>query len=73
MQGVRLLSIPTRKLFLGKTSLVLDYEAHVKDRVESNTDTWIQVGGGFRRAGVIRQSDRTIWFEAKMRKDDGGL
>ena len=60
------------KLFLGDTSLTLEYEADVDGRVEYNTDTWVKCECCFRRAGVIRQAEKHIWFEAKMVKDDGG-
>ena len=48
-------------------------QANVEGRVEFNTDTWIKSDGGIYRAGVIRQNHRVIWFEAEMRKSDGGV
>ena len=53
-------------LLVGEHCLILEYEASVNGMVEKNTDTWSVVEGVVRRSGVIRQPNRTIWFEAEM-------
>lgn len=57
------------RLYVGDQSLVLEYEADVRGRYESNVDVWTFVGGAVLRAGLIRQADVTIWFEAQMEKE----
>lgn len=53
-------------LFVLDGSLVLEYVADVGGRVERNTDVWMRRGETLVRAGVIRQEERTIWFESEM-------
>jgi hypothetical protein len=53
-------------LYLGADAAVLEYRADINGRPEQNTDTWTLTGGVLRRAGVIRQPARVIWYEAVM-------
>jgi hypothetical protein len=53
-------------LYIGSAALVLEYHADVNGRPEENTDSWIRADGEWRRAGVIRQPARMIWYEAVM-------
>lgn len=51
-------------------SLILEYEADVRGRVERTVDTWT-VGleaGAVSRVGLIRQEDLTIWFAGRMQR-----
>jgi hypothetical protein len=56
------------RLYVGDQTLVLEYEADVRGRHESNVDVWTFVDGAVMRAGLIRQNEVTIWFEAQMEK-----
>ena len=52
---------------LTNRSLVLDYTAGLEGGPrENNTDVWRLDGSSITRTGLIRQPDRTIWFEADM-------
>lgn len=53
-------------LFIGDDCLILDYTMEVDGREETNTDIWMFYRELIRRSGVIRQRNRTIWFEARM-------
>ena len=53
-------------LFIGDDCLILEYTMDLEGHEETNTDIWMFYRGLIRRSGVIRQSDRTIWFEAGM-------
>lgn len=53
-------------LFIGDDCLILEYTMDVDGRKETNTDTWMFYRDQIRRSGVIHQSNRTIWFEARM-------
>ena len=53
-------------LYVGETTLILEYSADGRGRHERNTDVWDFSGSGLRRAGIIRQNQRTIWFEVTM-------
>lgn len=55
-------------LCYGDESLILEYAADVRGREEHNVDVWTFGGSMARRAGVIRQIARTIWFEAHMER-----
>jgi len=55
-------------VYVGRNSLILEYTADVAGREEHNLDVWTLSGSDLQRAGIIRQSERTIWFEAEMRK-----
>ncbi len=55
------------RAFLAERSLALDYVADVRDGLQENiTDTWHRKGVSITRTGLIRQPNRTIWFEADM-------
>ena len=56
----------TGTLYLADHCMILDYVADVRGREERNTDVWTFSGSSIARTGVIRQADRTIWFEARM-------
>ena len=58
----------TGTLYLADHCMILDYVAHVRGREERNTDVWTFSGTSVARAGVIRQADRTIWFEGGMER-----
>ncbi len=55
------------RAFLADHSLAVDYVADVRDGLQENiTDTWHREGVSITRTGLIRQPNRTIWFEADM-------
>ena len=55
------------RAFLTEHSLAIDYLADVPDGLQENiTDTWHLDGVSITRTGLIRQSNRIIWFEADM-------
>jgi hypothetical protein len=59
--------------YLGTQTLLLEYRADINGRVERNVDVWTFTDQGITRSGLIRQPERTIWFEAVMRRQpDGG-
>lgn len=49
--------------------LMLEYVADVGGRVERNTDAWTLRGDVLARAGLIRQDERTIWFESEFSRE----
>jgi hypothetical protein len=49
------------------TDIVGEYLADVRGREERNVDVWIFDDSAIRRAGIIRQGETTIWFEAEMK------
>ena len=53
-------------LYVGDEAIILEYVANVRGREEHNVDVWTFTDGKATRAGIIRQPERTIWFEAKM-------
>ena len=58
--------ITSGMLYPGDNAIILEYAADVRGRKERNTDIWRRSGNGLRRQGIIRQDERTIWFEASM-------
>lgn len=59
------------RAFLTDRSLVLDYVAFVQEGLRENiVDVWHRHNGLITRTGLIRQSSRTIWFEADMLRVD---
>ena len=55
------------RAFLADNSLALDYVADVRDGLQENiTETWHRHDRSITRTGLIRQPNRTIWFEADM-------
>ena len=55
------------RAFLTERSLAVDYVADVGDGLQENiTDTWYREGVSITRTGLIRQPNRSIWFEAAM-------
>ena len=59
------------RAFLAEHSLAIDYSADVRDGLHENiTDTWHRDGVSITRTGLIRQPNRTIWFEADMIRVD---
>jgi hypothetical protein len=55
-------------LYLGADAVVLEYRVAIDGRPEQNTDTWTLAGGVLRRAGVIRQPARVVWYDAVMNR-----
>jgi hypothetical protein len=53
-------------IYIGEQTIILEYVANVGGREEKNTDMWMFDGEAVTRAGIIRQSQHDIWFEAKM-------
>jgi hypothetical protein len=53
-------------IYIGEQTIILEYVANVRGREEKNTDMWMFNGEAVTRAGIIRQSQHDIWFEAKM-------
>ena len=59
------------RAFLADRSLALDYVTDVRDGLQENiTDTWHRYNRSTTRTGLIRQPNRTIWFEAHMIRID---
>lgn len=56
----------TGHCYLGTQTLLLEYSADINGRVEHNLDVWTFTDQGITRSGLIRQPERTIWFEAVM-------
>lgn len=59
-------------LYVGGHTIILEYVVDVEGREEHNTDVWTLDGDELTRAGIIRQADRTIWFEANMKLMESG-
>jgi len=57
-------------LYIGANAIILEYTANVDGRNEQNTDVWTFRDGVLHRAGLIRQSERVIWFDAVMSRVD---
>ena len=55
-------------LYAGDQMIILEYLADVGGREERNTDIWKFSGHALTRGGIIRQGERTIWFEANMKR-----
>jgi hypothetical protein len=51
---------------VGALTLMLDYRADIEGRVEHNVDQWTFTDKHIHRSGLIRQTERLIWFEALM-------
>jgi hypothetical protein len=62
----------TGTLFIGAQTLLFDYSADIEGRIEHNVDVWTFTDHGITRSGIIRQPERTIWFEAVMTREAAG-